>query len=185
MIEELIVEYGLIAVFLGCMFEGDTAALTGGVLAHRGLLPFWGTVAAAAAGGFTTDTVTFWLGRYFKDHPRVLRAVSHPWAQKLTRHFLARPILLAAIFRFIPGARTIAPVMLATATQIRGRIYTPITMISAALWGFLLVGAGQEIGALFSRFFGELTRVEIVLLIAAGILMLFGLRAIIRFIRNA
>lgn len=183
MIEHLITEYGVIAIYIGCVFEGDTVAITGGVLAHRGLIPFWPVVLAAIAGGLTTDTVTFWLGRRFRDHPRVLRAVSHPLSQRLTAMFLSRPILLACLFRFIPGARTLAPVMLATATRIRGLPYTIATTVSACIWGLVMVSVGREIGQLLTRILGHFTRTEIILLVALIILSGFFLHAVWRYFR--
>ncbi|SNR28062.1 DedA family protein [Puniceibacterium sediminis] len=184
MIENLIHEYGVIAIYIGCVFEGDTVAITGGVLAHRGLIPFWPVVFAAIAGGLTTDTITFWLGRRFRDHPRVLRAVSHPLSQRLTATFLSRPLLLACLFRFIPGARTLAPVMLATATRIRGLPYTVATAVSACIWGVVMVSVGRQIGELLTRILGHFTRTEIVLLVALMVLALFLLRTVWRYFRT-
>ena len=46
----LIAQFGLIALFLGCFLEGESAAITGGVLAHGGFLPLWQVVIAIAAG---------------------------------------------------------------------------------------------------------------------------------------
>ncbi len=131
----------------------------------------------------TAEAVTCWVGRRFRDQPRVLRAVTHPLAQWLTARFLSRPLLLACIFRFIPGARTIAPVMLATATNIRGIPYTIATAVSACIWGLLMVSVGTEIGVVLARIFGHLTRVEMVLLVALLVLSLFLLRAVWRYFR--
>ncbi len=183
MIEQTIEQYGLLAIYLGCALEGDTVAITGGVLAHRGLLPFWPVVIAVIAGGFTTDTITYWTGRRFRDHPRVLRAVSHPMSQRLTAIFLSRPLLLACVFRFIPGARTVAPVMLATATDLRGLPYTIATFVAASIWGVLLVSVGRELGEFLARVFGNFTRTEIVLSVAAAVLGVALLRTIWRYFR--
>ncbi len=184
MIEEFIKEYGLIAIVIGCALEGDTVAITGGVLTHQGLLAFWPVVLAAITGAFVTDTVTFWLARKFREHPRVLRAVSHPLSVRLTAMFLSRPLMLACLFRFIPGGRTVAPVMLATATSIRGLTYTIATGISAAVWGVLMVAMGRELGEFLSEALGRFTRTEIILACALVILAMFLLRTIWRYVRT-
>lgn len=51
-IELLIEHYGLLAIFLGAAFEGETAAFLGGVISHRGLLTYWSASLAATAGSF-------------------------------------------------------------------------------------------------------------------------------------
>ncbi|PIL18648.1 hypothetical protein P775_18935 [Puniceibacterium antarcticum] len=183
MIEHLITEYGLIAVFIGCALEGDTVAITGGVLTFQGLLSFWPVVLAATAGAIATDTATFWLARRFREHPRVLRAVSHPLSQRFTATLLSRPLLLACVFRFIPGGRTVAPVMLATASSIRGKTYTIATIMSAGVWGLLMVSMGRELGEFMTETLGHFTRTEIILLVALVILALFLLSAVWRYFR--
>ncbi len=184
MIEHLIREYGLIAIFIGCALEGDTVALTGGILTYQGLMLFWPVVLSAAAGAFATDTATFWLARRFREHPRVLRAVSHPLAQRFTATLLSRPLLLACVFRFIPGGRTVAPVMLATATSIRGKTYTIATAISASIWGLLMVSMGRELGEFMTGVLGHFTRTEIILIVALAILALLLMSALWRFFRT-
>lgn len=46
LIEHWIAHYGLIAVFLGCLAEGKTAALLGGFFAHQQVFAPWQTVLA-------------------------------------------------------------------------------------------------------------------------------------------
>ena len=69
-IELLITRYGLAAVFLGAGIEGETMVVTGGLLAHGGLMPVTGVAIAAAAGSFVADQLFFAAGRRFRDHPR-------------------------------------------------------------------------------------------------------------------
>ena len=183
LIEHLISQYGLIIVYLGCALEGDTIAISAGVLAHRGTFPVWPTVLTVAAGGWTTDLVTFHLARLFRDHPRVVKAVASPMAQRLTSRFLARPYLLTAIFRFIPGARTVAPVMIATATQVRKRDYVLITFVSALAWGATMVFAGQAVGKLLWVIWGHITRPEIVFALAGLVIAFSSVRAIWRYFK--
>jgi len=62
-IHYLIEQYGLIAVFLGCVAEGESAAILGGFFAHQHLFVLWHTILAAALGAFAGDTLFFILGR--------------------------------------------------------------------------------------------------------------------------
>lgn len=179
-IDTLLDRYGLAFVFVGCFLEGDTVALTAGVLEHRGHLPFWPTVVAAAAGGWVWDISIFALGRGFRTHPRVARALSHPRAQKLTGKLLRWPILLAAVFRFIPATRTVAPLALATGTSLPFAVYAPVTLVSALVWALTLVTIGHDLGMYIERAWGGIRDIRPVLLIPclsiAGIAIWTGLR---------
>ena len=179
-IDALLDRYGLAFVFVGCFVEGDTVALTAGVLEHQGLLPFWPTVLAAAAGGWTWDIAIFALGRGFRAHPRVARALSHPRAQALTRRLLRWPVVLAAVFRFIPATRTVAPLALATASTLSMPLYAAITLVSAMLWALILVTIGHDLGQLIDRLWGDMQDIRPILLIPclsiAGIAIWTGMR---------
>nr|WP_280513625.1 VTT domain-containing protein [Roseivivax marinus] len=172
-------------VWLGCALEGDTVAITAGVLAGKGLFPLWGAILAAAAGGWTTDLATYYGARYFRSHPRVLRALSHPWAQRMTRRFAGRPRVLCAVFRFIPGARFIAPVLIATATGIRSRTYLPITFCSAMIWGILLVTIGRKIALLVTYVWGHVWSAHGPLVVAGAALVFYILKVTWRYFRSA
>ncbi|TIT59432.1 MAG: DedA family protein, partial [Mesorhizobium sp.] len=52
-------QYGLLAVFLGCLAEGESAAILGGFFAHQHVFVLWHAFAAAALGAFAGDTFFF------------------------------------------------------------------------------------------------------------------------------
>lgn len=159
-------QYGVYFVTLGTMLEGDTVAVTAGVLAHQGTLAFWPTVFAAALGGWLSDLGIFSFGRLFRHHPRVLRALAHPRAQRMTRRLLRRPMLLAALFRFIPGTRTIAPLALSTATQIPFPVYAGLTGVACCLWALVAVTVGKDIALIFGLIWGDVRNPSVILAVA-------------------
>ncbi len=58
----LISHYGLIVVFLGAIFEGETILVLAGVLAHQGILAFpWSSVWAPVVQSLVTKP-GFFLG---------------------------------------------------------------------------------------------------------------------------
>ncbi|WP_353472832.1 hypothetical protein PVT71_02025 [Salipiger sp. H15] len=173
MIDALIAKYGLIIVFLGCAVEGDTVAITSGLLAHHGLLPLWPVLAAAWAGGWTADASIYLLARRYRDHPRVLKILSHPVSQGLADRFLGRPLLLAAVFRFLPGMRTVTPVLLATGTRLGPALYLPVTCVSALVWAAVMVVIGHGIGQLVHRIWGHVDRTELLLALPVLLVVLF------------
>ncbi len=62
-INALITQYGYLALFIGCIAEGETFTLLGGVAAHEGLLHYVGVVLAAMGGGIVGDQLLYWVGR--------------------------------------------------------------------------------------------------------------------------
>ncbi len=62
--EALIERWGLVAVFLGTLLEGDLAMLLTGVVAHVGLLKFPTALLTATAGAFLSDVAWFSAGRW-------------------------------------------------------------------------------------------------------------------------
>jgi membrane protein DedA with SNARE-associated domain len=63
-LQQLLIDYGLIAVLFGSAFEGDFTLLLSGVVSHLGFFPFTLAVAAGAAGSLTGDLAWYALGRF-------------------------------------------------------------------------------------------------------------------------
>jgi len=169
----LIAKYGLFAIYLGATFEGDASVMAGGVFYHKGFFDFWPLVIVCALGAWTSDLTIYSLGR--------LATNSH-WvrtrSESLARHpligaLVSRPLILSLAFRFIPGARTIGPVALATAGDVRPLHYIAITAIAGFTWSILLVTSGQVIGHLLEAILGELRpHIHIIIWTAAVIVSL-------------
>lgn len=77
-LEQLVSDYGAFGLFAGAGLEGETVAMLGGVLAHRGLLDFWTAVLAVAAGSFLTDQIFFLAGRRFRNSSWVRKLQAGP-----------------------------------------------------------------------------------------------------------
>lgn len=77
-IHYLIERFGLIAVFLGCIAEGESVAVLGGFFAHQGLFTTWQVLLAAFVGSFLGDALFFLAGKYFSESSfvRKLRLMS-------------------------------------------------------------------------------------------------------------
>src|ERR687885_530078 len=89
---ELIGQYGLYAVFILVMLEGDITLLIGGVLAHSGFfgphsfywLLLWGTL-----GGCLSDNLAYLAGREFRKGVKEARfyRAAKPRLERLTQKF--------------------------------------------------------------------------------------------------
>src|SRR6266850_7301918 len=103
----LIRDYGLYAVFLLVMIEGDITLLLAGVLAHSyffGEHSFAWVLVAGTLGGSVSDNIAYLTGREFRKGVRDLRfyRAAQPRMERLTNNFGGLSILLS---KYIYGLR--------------------------------------------------------------------------------
>ena len=149
-IESIIAKYGLFALFAGAGIEGETVVVAGGLLAHKGLFPLPGAMAAAAAGSFVADQIFFSLGRYFRDKPWVQRAQQKPVFERALGMLERHPIGFIFAFRFIYGFRTISPIAIGT-TKVATKLFVAINLVAAIVWGIVFTGIGYIFGHSFEK----------------------------------
>lgn len=154
--ESFFSSYGLVAVFLGAAIEGDASVIAGGALYQKGLFGFWHIVLTAALGAWISDMTIYWLARLSKGLTWVDRTAQAIHRNRLVSTLVSRPFLLAVTFRFLPGARTLGPVALATAGHVRGPAYAVITAAAALTWALILVVFGQVVTHLIEAALGQL-----------------------------
>lgn len=141
----LVGRFGLAAIFVGAGIEGEAVAVTGGILAHHGLLPVWGVVIAAATGACLADQLWFWLARHYADAAWVRRIEHRPAFQRAVRIIEHHLIPFTLGFRFIYGMRTVTPIAI-SASHISSRTYVILNCVSAAFWGTAMVWLGYVFG---------------------------------------
>ena len=171
--DQFISTYGLVAVFLGVVLEGETVAVTGGIMAHRQLLVLWQVACAAIAGAFVTDLAVFLLGRRYRSHPRLQSVMARPAFRLALARLDRGPSLFAAAFRFIPGMRILGPLALAQ-SRITTLRFAALAGLAACIWGAFYVVAGQAMGHLLALVFGKAHRTEHVLIAAAVLIVLLA-----------
>lgn len=139
--EALVAHYGLIAIGIGAMIEGETVVATGGLLAHRGLLPLGGVMASAALGTCLIDQLLFLLGRHQRGARIVRRVLDTPAFARTIALIERYPTGFVLIFRFLWGLRTVSPIALGT-TALEWRRFTVLNIVAAVLWAVLVSLAG-------------------------------------------
>ena len=181
-LEALILKYGVVAVFLGAGLEGEAAVVASGVLAHRGLLPLVPTCIAAALGSCVADQLLFFAGRYWREH-RFVQAMMRKSAYAKAIRFLERyPVSFILAFRFIYGLRTVSPVAIGT-SQIETRLYVPLNIVAAAVWGPLFTLIGFRLGKAAEPLLARLSHYGLIAAgVAAGIALIAW--AIVHVMRN-
>ena len=105
-VHRLIEQYGLLAVFLGCLAEGETAAILGGFFAHQHVFALWQTFVAVFTGAFLGDTAFFVLGRHFAQTRLVRRFRRKPGFSRAYRLVTDHPNIYVLSNRYLRHARS-------------------------------------------------------------------------------
>jgi len=164
LIEDLIREYGLWAVFFGVMIEGDLTLLFAGVLAHYGLFSFSEAFITSTLGGFVGDLISYLVGYRGKErikHSKFYER-TQPRLEKLCARFGIFSIFLV---KYVYGLRTASAVFWGFA-HMRVRRFVPLTLLSCGAWALVLIGLGYSFSGAIGVIIGRVQRAGIVLLIA-------------------
>ncbi len=153
--EQFVTDYGIAAVLIGSGVEGETVAFLGGVLAHKGVFPYWQAALAAAVGSFLADQILFYLGRYASGVKAVKRLTAKPAMTRVTSWLEKHPNAFIFCFRFIYGIRTISPVAIGLSSISPLRFFA-INLVSAATWGTVITAVGYGLGQAVETLIGRL-----------------------------
>ncbi len=164
----LIEKYGLIAVFLGCVAEGESAAILAGFFAHQQVFVPWQAFLAVFAGAFGGDTMFFLSGRRFADRPFVKRMREKPGFDRAYRLVNDHPVIYVLGNRYIYGFRLVGGVA-AGLSGIRLPLFLVLNAISSAVWTALFGGIGYVFGIGAEQIIGDALLKHERLLIGLGI----------------
>jgi len=144
-IHHLVERFGLLAVFIGCMAEGESVAILGGFFAHQNVFAPWQAFAVAAIGAFLGDTLFFVLGRRFSGHKWVRLLRRRPGFSHAYRMVQAHPNLFVLANRYIYGMR-LAGGIAAGLSTIPIPVFVALNALSALVWAGLFVSLGYVFG---------------------------------------
>ena len=185
-LEQIVADYGYVAILIGTFFEGETILLVGAFAAHQGYLRIDMVILTAFVGSCAGDQLWYMLGRRYGPG----RLVKRPWladrVERITRWLDRYPTLFILGFRFVYGIRNIAPVAIALSKIPPWRFYV-LNVIAAAIWAATGGVAGYVFGAAVEAFVGHLKAVEqrILAAVALALLGYFVGRALYRWFRKA
>src|SRR6476660_907349 len=165
-LNDLLFQYGLYAVFILVMLEGDITLLLAGVLAHSGFFGdysfarvlIWGTI-----GACLSDNVAYFAGRGFCETVREFRfyRLAQPRLQRLTNKFGPLSIFLS---KYIYGLRWASCVFYGVGRMPYLR-FLLVSLGSCFLWVFILSGAGYFFSGAVMGLIGDFQRLGKVLLV--------------------
>jgi membrane protein DedA with SNARE-associated domain len=173
LIEDLIREYGLWAVFFGVMIEGDLTLLFAGVLAHSGYFTFGEALLVSTLGGFVGDSLSYLVGYRGKEwiKHRTFYQRAQPRMEKLCARFGLYSIFLV---KYVYGLRTASAVFWGFA-HMRLRRFLPLTMASCAAWALVLIGLGYSFSGAIGVIIGRVQKAGMFLLVAFAIAVAIAL----------
>jgi len=165
-LESFIERFGLLAVFVGAMAEGDSTLLVAGVVAHLGLLRFFPAVACGCAGAFVGDCITYGVGRARADAMQATALYRRlgPHVERLAAHFGAIEIVLT---RFIYGTR-VASMLFWGVQRFSLPRFVAIDALGCGMWAFILASVGFAFSGSAEILIGKVKRLEVWLLVAVA-----------------
>lgn len=173
-LQQAIAVYGYAALFLGTLLEGEVCFILGGIAARHGILDPWLTACAALAGGFTGDSLCFFLGRW-----RGARLLARPWslarkvvlARALVRR---RAVPLMLLSRFLYGLRMVIP-MACGLSRVAPRRFLALNFTSALMWVACFGSLGYFCGGWIVAHLGAVQGLQVVAALLVGLLGLGSL----------
>lgn len=165
-LSDLIGRYGLYAVFLLVMIEGDLTLLLAGVLAHSyffGEHSFAWVLLAGTLGGSVSDNIAYLSGREFRKGVRDIRfyRAAKPRMEKLTTNFGPLSIFLS---KYIYGLRWASCIFYGVGRMPYLR-FVLLSLASCFAWVLILSGAGYFFSGAVIGVIGDFQRLGKVLLV--------------------
>jgi membrane protein DedA with SNARE-associated domain len=153
-IHHFIEQYGLLAVFLGCVAEGESAAILGGFFAHQHVFVLWHAFVAAALGAFAGDTFFFILGRSFADNRHVVRLRRRPGFRRAYRLLNTHPNIFVLSNRYVYGMRLVGGIAAGLSTIAAPR-FVILNAISSVIWAVVFSTIGYVFGLGAEQLIGQ------------------------------
>ena len=176
----LLATYGYWAIFIGCLLEGETILILGGMAAHQHVLKLLPVIGYASLAGMLGDQLLFWAGRYFGE--RLLPRLHKQQAaiDKVTSLIQHHPTVSIFSVRFLYGMRLVGPMVIG-ASKVSPLKFACINLVGAVVWATLFASAGYWAGEFLQRLLGDLKPYR--LPIALGVVALVVAVGLIRHFR--
>ena len=168
----LLTNYGYLAIFIGCLLEGETILILGGMAAHQHVLDLLPVIGYASLAGMLGDQALFWTGRYFG--ARLLPRLHKQQAsiERVTQLINQHPTVSIFSVRFLYGMRLVGPMVIG-ACKVSPLKFACINLFGAVVWATLFASAGYWAGEFLESLLGDLKpyRLPIVVCVIALVAM--------------
>jgi membrane protein DedA with SNARE-associated domain len=170
-LEQLITDYGYLAVLVVTFIEGETIVILAGLAAHLGYLELQWVILSAIGGSFSGDQLWYYIGRHWGPKVIAKRLSWQEGAQKVYRHLHRHQYWLILTFRFYYGLRNVTPFVVGAAHVPRLRFFT-LNLIGAIVWAICFGYVGYFLGEASHFFIDDFKRYGLYLLggaVAVGV----------------
>jgi len=158
-VEQLLLTYGPLIVFLWTLFEGETVVVVAGYLIHQGLLSPLPVIVAAFLGSVLSDQAIFFIGRHHVAERYVARVKHHRHFARALGLVERSPTLFIFSFRFLYGLRTVGALAVSM-TSVSLLRFTLVNALSAAVWAVAFAALGYALGQTVETLFGRMHAIE-------------------------
>lgn len=167
------------AIFVGFVIPGETAAVVGGVIASRGVFPWWLMILIVVAAAIIGDTVGYEIGKHFGPRVMALKILDKRRAQlQKAEDFLKDKGGLAVFLgRFTAFFRAVMPA-LAGLSRMPYRRFAFWNFSGGITWGSIFVSLGFVAGNSYEEMARLVGRgsAAFVALVAVAILLVWQVR---------
>lgn len=142
---EFVQQYGLLAIFGGCIAEGESFAIMGGFLSHQGFFAPLNTYCVMFLGAFLGDTFLYLAGRFLSTSSWVDGIKQRPGFGRIFALVRTHPVKFIMLNRYAYGFRLIGGVASGLA-KIAAPKFVALNALSSAIWAALFGGIGWFFG---------------------------------------
>lgn len=175
MLEDLIRDYGYVAVFIGTFFEGETIVILAGLAAHQGLMTVELVALSAFLGSYAGDQTWFHLGRRYGRRWLAKKPHWHDRVARVAQLLKRNDTVFILSFRFFYGLRNVSPVAIALSDISWFRFFV-LNGIAAALWAIIFSIGGYVFGRGLEAMLGHIHVIQAIILsiLVGGIIAVLG-----------
>lgn len=158
-LEELVANYGYVAITIGTFLEGETILVLGGFAAHRGFLELPWVIVCAFLGSFAGNQTFFYIGRIKGE--KMLAKRPH-WKAKSAKVFAMldkHQTGLILGFSFLYGVRSVTPFLLGMAKVSPAKFFV-LNMIGVGVWAIVVGSLGYSFGYAIEAMLGDIKHYE-------------------------
>lgn len=161
---------GYLALFIGALLEGETVVFLAGVAAQHAYLSFPAVFTVALAGGFLADQALFFVGRRYGLRALARFPAAAARATRVQALVRRRDVAAILLLRFLYGLRTAAPIVIGSCGIPLWRLVV-FDFIGAALWAFVVAGAGYFAGEALQQWAGRMDASAVLFLMAIALFL--------------
>ncbi len=171
-LEQLVSQYGYLAILIGTFLEGETILLIGGFLAHARYLELPWVIVAAFVGTLSGDQLFFYIGRWKGPGAVAARPRWKARAERIAAILRRHQNWLILGFRFLYGLRSVSPFVFG-ASGIHPVRFLVLNIIGAGIWAVAFGVLGYALGQTVHALLADVKRYE--RLVVAVVIALVGM----------